>query len=234
MSISTSPAVVTIRGLTREYGKGAAAVRALRGIDLDVRAGEFVALLGRSGSGKSTLLNLLAGLDRPTAGTVTVDGDDLAALSADGLARYRRERVGIVFQSFHLLPGRSALENVATPLLIAGVLHAERGQRALAALDAVGLAPRASHSPAELSGGEQQRVAIARALVREPSLLVCDEPTGNLDSATADGVAELLIELNRDRGVTISMVTHEEALARRVGARIVTMADGRIVAETPA
>ena len=221
-------ALVQMRGLERRYGSGAATVHALRGVDLDVAAGEFAAILGRSGSGKSTLLNLLAGLDRPSAGSVVVDGADLASLDSNGLARYRGSVVGIVFQSFHLLPGRSALDNVATPLLLDGVPAKERRSRARAALESVGLAERAGHRPAQLSGGEQQRVAIARALVRGPRLLVCDEPTGNLDAATADGVAALLTELHRDSGVTVVMVTHEQPLAERVASRLVTMHDGRV------
>jgi len=223
--------LVEIRGLVRRYGKGHAAVEALRGLDLDVADGELLAVLGRSGSGKSTLLNLLAGLDSPTTGSVRVAGEDLASLSGDGLARYRSRRIGIVFQSFHLLPGRTALANVAMPLVLDGVPPAERRRRAREALASVGLGHRTDHAPAQLSGGEQQRVAIARALVRGPAMLVCDEPTGNLDSATAAEVTDLLLRLHRDDGVTIVLVTHDRALARRCATRIVEMADGRVVAE---
>ncbi len=223
--------LVTIRGLVRRYGEGHAAVEALRDVDLDVQEGEFVALLGRSGSGKSTLLNLLSGLDSPTSGSVRIAGEDLASLGADGLARYRSTRIGIVFQSFHLLPGRTALANVEMPLVIDGVPRAQRRERAKETLVAVGLGDRIGHRPSELSGGEQQRVAIARALVRNPAILVCDEPTGNLDTTTADGVTELLLSLQRDRGMTIILVTHDEALAQRCASRIIVLDDGRVVRE---
>jgi putative ABC transport system ATP-binding protein len=222
--------LVELRAVEKSYGRGDAAVRALAGVDLDVAAGEFVAILGRSGSGKSTLLNVLAGLDRADEGTVTVDGEELSELPPFGLARHRATRIGIVFQSFHLLPGRTALENVEIPLLLDGVPRGERRRLASEALDSVGLAGRADHAPAELSGGEQQRVAIARAVVRRPPLLLCDEPTGNLDSATASGVMELLAALRRDRGCTIVMITHEPDLAARYASRRVTMRDGRVVA----
>jgi putative ABC transport system ATP-binding protein len=222
--------LVEMRGVVKRYGRGDAAVLALRGIDLDVAAGEFVAVLGRSGSGKSTLMNLLAGLDRADEGTVVVAGDDLSALDSAGLARYRASRIGMVFQSFHLLPGRSAVENVETPLVLDGTPLSDRRRRAEEALDAVGLASRRAHVPSELSGGEQQRVAIARALVRDPSLLLCDEPTGNLDSTTAVDVMELLARLRRERGATVVMITHEPDLADRYATRKVTMRDGRVVA----
>ena len=223
--------LVEISGLVRRYGKGHTAVEALRGLDLVVEQGELLAVLGRSGSGKSTLLNLLSGLDSPTEGSVRVGDRDLARLSADGLADYRSSSIGIVFQSFHLLPGRTALANVAMPLVLDGVPAKERRRKALATLESVGLGDRVDHRPSELSGGEQQRVAIARALVRDPEMLVCDEPTGNLDSSTADGVVELLLQLNRERGVTILLVTHDRLLARRCASRIVEMADGVIVDE---
>ncbi len=222
--------LVRLRGVEKRYGRGDAAVAALRGVDLDVEQGEFVAVLGRSGSGKSTLLNLVAGLDRADSGTVTVGGEDLGSLSAAGLARHRAARIGMVFQSFHLLPGRSAAENVALPLVLDGVPRAERRRLAAEALDAVGLSDRASHAPSELSGGEQQRVAIARAIVRRPPLLLADEPTGNLDSATALDVMELVAALRRERGSTVVMITHEPDLAERYATRRVAMRDGRIVA----
>ncbi len=223
-------ALVELRGVQRRYGRGDAAVAALRGIDFDVERGEFVAVFGRSGSGKSTLLHLLAGLDRADAGSVVVDGEDLSRLSSRALARHRASRVGVVFQSFHLLPGRTALENVEIPLLLDGVPPAERRARARAALEGVGLTQRLDHSPAELSGGEQQRVAIARALVRDVPLLLCDEPTGNLDTANAAAVADLLRALHRERGVTVVMITHEPDLAERVATRRVVLEDGRVVA----
>jgi putative ABC transport system ATP-binding protein len=226
--------LVQMRNVVKRYGRGATAVTALAGIDLDVEAGEFVAVLGRSGSGKSTLMNVLAGLDRADEGTVVVAGEDLAALSATGLARYRATRVGIVFQSFHLLPGRSAGQNVEMPLVLDGTPREKRRALAEDALRAVGLESRMDHSPAELSGGEQQRVAIARALVRKPPLVLCDEPTGNLDSATAVEVMELLAKLRRERGATVLMITHEADLAERYASRRVQMRDGRIVATEPA
>jgi putative ABC transport system ATP-binding protein len=222
--------LVELRSVEKRYGLGDAAVRALIGVDLDVAAGEFVAVLGRSGSGKSTLLNVLAGLDRADSGTVVVDGEDLGKLTPAGLARYRASRIGIVFQSFHLLPGRSALENVEIPLLLDGTPRDERRRLASEALASVGLASRARHAPSELSGGEQQRVAIARAVVRRPALLLCDEPTGNLDSTTAVGVMDLLAALRRDRGCTIVMITHEADLADRYATRRVNMRDGRVIA----
>lgn len=221
-------ALVELTSVRKRYGKGAAAVEALRGVDLAVEEGEFVAVLGRSGSGKSTLMNLVAGLDRADEGAVCVAGEDLGRLPGPALARHRGRRIGIVFQSFHLLPGRSALENVEMPLKIDGVPRAERRRRAAETLDRVGLAPRATHRPAELSGGEQQRVAVARALVRDPALLLCDEPTGNLDSATADEVSSLLSRIHREMGRTVLLITHERDLADRLADRIVTLADGRV------
>ena len=221
--------LVELRDVVKRYGRGSAAVTALAGVRLDVDEGEFVTVLGRSGSGKSTLLNLLAGLDRADSGTVRVAGSDLAAVDAAALARHRASRIGIVFQSFHLLPGRSAVENVEIPLLLDGVPRPERRRLAEAALESVGLAGRAEHAPSELSGGEQQRVAIARAVVRRPPLLLCDEPTGNLDSATATEVMDLIARLRRDRGATVVMITHEADLAERYASRLVTMRDGRVV-----
>ena len=180
-------------------------------------------------------MNLLAGLDRPDSGSIRVAGDDLGALSPKSLARYRARRIGIVFQSFHLLPGRTALANVETPLKLDRVRRDERRERARATLESVGLGDRVDHRPSELSGGEQQRVAIARAMVRNPDLLLCDEPTGNLDSVTADEVVDLLDALRRERGCTLVMITHERDLARRLATRIVTLSDGRVdsVEENP-
>jgi putative ABC transport system ATP-binding protein len=221
--------LVELRDVVKRYGRGSAAVTALAGARLDVEAGEFVAVLGRSGSGKSTLLNLLAGLDRADSGTVRVGGADLAAMDAAALAHHRASRIGVVFQSFHLLPGRSAAENVEIPLLLDGVPRAERRRLAEETLAAVGLAGRAAHAPSELSGGEQQRVAIARAVVRRPPLLLCDEPTGNLDSLTATEVMDLIARLRRERGTTVVMITHEPELADRYASRLVTMRDGRVV-----
>jgi len=214
--------------VTRSYGPAGAAVHALRGVSLEVRRGERVALLGKSGSGKSTLLNVLGGLDRPTSGSVAVAGRDLAALSGDELARYRLATVGMIFQSFNLIASRTALQNVELPLLFAAVPSARRRAAATAALSAAGLGHRLHHRPSELSGGEMQRVAIARALVNDPALVLADEPTGNLDSATAAEIMDLLAAHLCRRGATLVLVTHEEDLARRCADRIVWLKDGQL------
>jgi putative ABC transport system ATP-binding protein len=187
-----------------------------------------LAITGASGSGKSTLLGLMAGLDQPSEGSITVDGVEITRLDEDALARFRRERIGYVFQAFHLIPTLTAVENVATPLEIAGVPDALARARDL--LAEVGLAARARHYPAQLSGGEQQRVALARAVALEPALLLADEPTGNLDSSTGEQIIELLLALNRERASTLVLVTHDEALARHAD-RMVTLRDGRVIAE---
>jgi putative ABC transport system ATP-binding protein len=218
--------LVTLDRVAKTYGTAAAPVHALRRVTLAVGRGERLALLGKSGSGKSTLLQLLGGLDRPTAGRVVVAGHDLAALAADGLARYRLATVGMVFQAFHLIPSRTALENVELPLIFAGGPPRERRAAARAALDAVGLGHRLTHRPAELSGGERQRVAIARALVNRPALLLADEPTGNLDTATAAEVMGLVLDHVRAAGVTLMLVTHDEDLAGRAADRVVHLRDG--------
>jgi putative ABC transport system ATP-binding protein len=205
-----------------------ARVAALDGVDLDFEAGTFAAVTGPSGSGKSTLLNLLGGLDTPTGGKIEIAGECISRLDRDGLALFRRRRVGMIFQSFNLLPSRSAAENVEFPLIFAGVGRRERRARADALLEKIGLAERAGHLPAELSGGEQQRVAIARALVGEPEVLLADEPTGNLDSRTSREVIELLAGLNRARGLTVIVVTHEQTLAREFAREIVSLRDGRV------
>jgi ABC-type lipoprotein export system ATPase subunit len=220
--------IIRLSDVTRVYGATGAQVHALRGATLTVRRGERVALLGKSGSGKSTLLNLLGGLDRPTTGAVAVAGHDLARLSPRELADYRLRTVGIIFQSFNLVTSRTALQNVELPLVFAGLSARARRDKAAAALAAVGLAERLHHRPAELSGGEGQRVAIARALVNEPALVLADEPTGNLDSATAAGVMELLLGHVRARAATLVLVTHDEELARRGADRVVWMRDGRL------
>jgi predicted ABC-type transport system involved in lysophospholipase L1 biosynthesis ATPase subunit len=226
-----SPPDVIIRteGVTRSYGPPSAQVHALRGVTLQVRAGERVALLGKSGSGKSTLLNLLGGLDRPTAGRVEVGGRDLARLSADELAQHRLRTVGMVFQSFNLVASRTALQNVELPLLFRGLRPAQRRQLAREALEAVGLGMRLTHRPAELSGGEAQRVAIARALVNDPLILLADEPTGNLDSATAQEVLDLLARRLAENRRTLMLVTHDEELARRCADRVVWLKDGQLI-----
>jgi putative ABC transport system ATP-binding protein len=205
---------------------GTSVVRAVDGITLEVAAGDFVALLGPSGSGKSSLLNLIAGLDRPTAGTVAIHGKHLASLSRDQLAGYRLRTAGMVFQSFNLIPTMTVLENVELPMCFAEVERGERGTLARKALDRVGLTPRLAHRPAELSGGEQQRAAIARALINHPRLLLADEPTGNLDSRTGAEIMSLIVECRASLGMTVIMVTHERALAERYARRMLFLADG--------
>lgn len=224
-------AVIAAQGLTLALGSGDARVDILRGIALRIAAGETVALLGPSGSGKSSLLAILAGLERASGGTLHVAGADFTALDEDGLAAARRGRIGIVLQAFHLLPTMTALENVATPLELAGM--ADPMARAQAELEAVGLGHRLHHYPAQLSGGEQQRVAIARALAPRPAILFADEPTGNLDHATGEAVADLLFARAHEADATFIMVTHDEALAARCG-RIVRLGDGLIVADSAA
>jgi putative ABC transport system ATP-binding protein len=225
---STRP-VLEVRGLTMTFGEGPTRVEALRGVDLVVEAGEFLAVMGASGSGKSTLLHLMGGLARPTGGSVRVDGVALESLDDDRLTLLRRRRVGVVFQSFNLLGVLTALENVALPLAVDGVPRARAEERALAALERVGVAGRAAHVPSALSGGEQQRVALARALVADPVLLLADEPTGNLDSVNGAQVMRLLRGLADERGRTIVMVTHDAGDAA-VADRVVRLADGLVVA----
>jgi predicted ABC-type transport system involved in lysophospholipase L1 biosynthesis ATPase subunit len=214
--------------LTKSYGTSAAPVYALRSVSLDVERGERVALLGKSGSGKSTLLNLLGGLDRPTAGSLHVAGSDLGRLSGRELARFRSTAVGMIFQTFNLIPSRTALENVELPMIFAGRAPRERRSEARLALEAVGLGARLHHRPAQLSGGENQRVAIARALVNHPQILLADEPTGNLDSATAREVIALILEHIRARGTTLILVTHDEELAQDCTTRVVRLKDGQM------
>jgi putative ABC transport system ATP-binding protein len=225
---ATTELIVQARDLARTYESGTAPVAALAGLSLEVRRGEFLAVMGPSGSGKSTLLNILAGLERPTAGRVVVDGIDLDTLDENGLARYRRGNIGIIFQAFNLLPRYRVIENVAFPLLFAGVAQGERLRRAATILDRLGMGPRADHRPSQLSGGELQRTAIARALITDPALLLADEPTGNLDSANGEALLALLAELHA-RGQTIVLVTHDETIASHAE-RIVRMRDGRLVA----
>jgi len=226
---SPSPApLIEARDLTLSLGSGEARVDVLRGVSLRVEAGETVALLGPSGSGKSSLLAVLAGLERADGGTLSVAGQDFMGLSEDALATARRGRIGVVLQAFHLLPTMTALENVATPMELAGVRDC--APQARAALEAVGLAHRMGHYPAQLSGGEQQRVAIARALAPRPALVFADEPTGNLDHANGEAVADLLFAAVAGAGATLLMVTHDEALAARCG-RIVRLEDGRIASD---
>ncbi|MBW3539467.1 MAG: ABC transporter ATP-binding protein [Planctomycetes bacterium] len=224
----TSDPTILVREVVKTYGAAASRVEALRGVSLDIARGERVAILGRSGSGKSTLLNLLGCLDRPTAGTISVGGRELGSLTSRERAAYRLKTAGMIFQAYHLVGTRTALGNVELPLVLAGHSRRERRAKARDALEAVGLADRCEHLPSRLSGGEQQRVAIARALVNEPSLLLADEPTGNLDTATADAVMSLLVERTRVLGTTVLLVTHDEALAARVADRLLRMSDGRL------
>jgi predicted ABC-type transport system involved in lysophospholipase L1 biosynthesis ATPase subunit len=215
--------------LAKCYGWASAPVHALRGVTLCIPQGERVALLGKSGSGKSTLLNVLGGLDRPSSGSVHVGGHDLACLSARDLARHRLTTVGMIFQSFNLIPSRTALENVELPMVFAGRTPKDRRAAARRALEAVGLGHRFDHRPAELSGGEHQRVAIARALVNNPEILLADEPTGNLDSATAREIVDILTEHIHAHGTTLVLVTHDEELAGRCADRVLHMKDGQLV-----
>jgi predicted ABC-type transport system involved in lysophospholipase L1 biosynthesis ATPase subunit len=218
--------LVILDHVAKTYETAAAPVHALRDVTLAIAAGQRVALLGKSGSGKSTLLQLLGGLERPTAGQLIVADHDLAALSATGLAAYRQRTVGMIFQAFHLIASRTALENVELPLVFAGRPPKERRAAARAALEGVGLSHRLTHHPAELSGGERQRVAIARALVNRPALLLADEPTGNLDTATAGEVMSLVLDRVRATGMTMILVTHDEELAGRASDRTIHLADG--------
>ncbi len=221
---------IAIENVDLSLGKGAARVHILKGISLEIGHGEAVGLVGPSGSGKSTLLMTLAGLERPDSGRVAVEGVDLAGLDEDALARFRGRRIGIVFQSFHLIPTMTALENVALPLELADAIDAfERAEKELAA---VGLGDRLHHYPSQLSGGEQQRVAIARAIVPDPAIIVADEPTGNLDEKTGGSIVDLLFALKRDRGATLVLVTHDTALARSCD-RMIRLRSGRIEADAP-
>ena len=222
--------VIAVRDLAKTYSTGVVDVHAVRGIDLDIEAGEFVSLVGPSGSGKSTFMHILGCLDRPTRGTYHLDGRDVSRLSRDQLAEVRNGKIGFVFQGFNLLARTSALENVELPLLYRGgaVRGGERRQRAHAMLDAVGLSDRVDHHPNQLSGGQQQRVAIARALVNDPAILLADEPTGNLDSTTSREVLGLFRQLNARRGITVILITHDPEIARH-GDRIVQFRDGLIV-----
>ncbi len=208
-----SDPIVRVQGVTKTYTRGKQTVEVLRDLDLDIESGDFLALMGPSGSGKTTLLNLIGGLDKPTAGTITVSGQRIDQMSARQLAAWRARHVGFVFQFYNLLPVLSAERNVELPLLLTHLSKAQRRKHVATALEIVGLADRASHKPGELSGGQAQRVAIARALVADPTLLVCDEPTGDLDRSTADDILGLLQTLNREHGKTIVMVTHDPRAA---------------------
>ena len=221
--------VIEARKLTKVFGRGPGRVEALAGVSLDVEAGEWVSVIGPSGSGKSTLMNLLGLLDRPTSGSYVLDGREVSGLKGGELARARRELIGFVFQSYNLLPRQSSRKNVELPLVYAGTPGPERRKRALAALEQVELSDRAAHKPPELSGGQKQRVAIARALVGRPAMLLADEPTGNLDTKSGEGILELFGDLNA-AGMTLIVVTHDPEVARR-GDRVVDIRDGLVFAD---
>ncbi|WGW06017.1 ABC transporter ATP-binding protein [Tropicibacter oceani] len=224
--------LIRLRGIGRVYGTGDIAVHALQGVDLDIEAGEFVAIMGPSGSGKSTAMNVLGCLDAPTSGTYHFSGVEVAGLSADQRALLRRHYLGFIFQGYNLLPRTSALHNVELPLIYKGLPRAQRHAMAIEALAKVGLEHRAHHDPSELSGGQQQRVAIARALAGNPKVILADEPTGNLDTRLSAEIMDLLQQLNRDDGLTIVMVTHESDMAA-YARRLIWMVDGRIESDTP-
>ena len=222
--------IIETRHLCKSFQLGNVVVHALKGVSVEVPQGQFVAIIGRSGSGKSTFMNILGCLDRPSTGTYRLDGRDISDRSADERAELRSEQIGFVFQTFNLIPRTSALENVELPLVYAGVTRSEQRRRGLEALERVGLAGRADHHPSQLSGGEQQRVAIARALVNRPRLLLADEPTGNLDTNTSGEIMQIIAELNRERGITVVLVTHEPEIAAYAD-RVLTFRDGKIVGD---
>jgi putative ABC transport system ATP-binding protein len=230
----TADPAIQLDHISRHYTMGTTSVRAVDDLSLSIPQNEFLALLGSSGSGKSTLLNLIGGLDRPTSGSILANGQNLAALSSLHLARYRRNTIGMIFQSFNLLSRMTLEENIELPLRLAEVDRAERPARVREALEHVRLTHRMGHRPTELSGGEQQRVAIARALVNRPKILLADEPTGNLDSVTGEAILNLLRELQSQLGMTIVMVTHERPLAEKFADRLATMGDGKLLSTSAA
>ncbi len=221
--------ILKVHNLGKVYHKARIPVHALQNVNFEVSAGNFISIVGRSGSGKSTLLNLIGGLDRPSSGKVEIKGRDLSAMSRQEHTFHRRTRVGMIFQSFNLIPSLTALENVALAALFARVPRKKREARAAEILQTMGLEQRSDHIPSELSGGEAQRVAIARALINEPAILLADEPTGNLDSLTAGEIITLLQQLNRNTGITIIMVTHDQQTAKQISHHTYTLLDGRIV-----
>jgi putative ABC transport system ATP-binding protein len=227
------PLVISVKNLVKTYVVGEVEVRALRGVNLDIERGEFLAVTGPSGSGKSTFMHIAGCLDRPTSGQYFLDGDDVSRMSKDQLAAVRNKKIGFVFQGFNLLSRTSALDNVELPLLYGGGMKGpDRHKRALEVLNAVGLGQRTDHHPNQLSGGQQQRVAIARALINQPSILLADEPTGNLDTRTSIEVMDIFQKLNRERGITVLLITHEIDIAE-YGTRIVSFRDGQVVADRP-
>ena len=232
--MTDQPAVISIKNLVKTYVVGEVEVRALRGVTLDVQPGEFLAVTGPSGSGKSTLMHILGCLDRPTSGQYFLDGQDVSQMSKDELAEVRNNKIGFVFQGFNLLSRTSALDNVELPLLYgsAKMKSSERRRRAMESLDAVGLGQRSDHHPNQLSGGQQQRVAIARALITRPSILLADEPTGNLDTRTSIEVMGIFQKLNLERGITVLVITHEQDISE-YGTRTIMCRDGLIVSDSP-
>ena len=221
--------IISLTHITKQYHKGRHLIPALDDVSFNVDQGQFISIVGRSGSGKSTLLNLIGGLDTASSGRIECDGRDLSAMNRSELARHRRFTVGMVFQSFNLIPYRSALDNVGLALVFGGVPRNKRRDRAAGLLSQVGLGHRLKHVPAELSGGEAQRVAVARALANNPSILLADEPTGNLDSSTSKEIIDLLRQLNREHGLTVLMVTHELDTARAVSDGVIQLIDGKVV-----
>ena len=221
--------MITLSGISRTFEVGGRPVHALRGVDLDIPAGEYVSIMGPSGSGKSTLLNILGCLDRPSTGSYRLDGDETSKMSENELSRIRRHKIGFVFQFFHLIPRLTAAENIEMPMIFAGVEPPERKRRIAWSLDQVGLDDRSDHRPDQLSGGERQRVAIARSVVMEPAILLADEPTGNLDSASGAEIVELIERMNAE-GLTLVVVTHDPEIGRRAGRRI-RLADGNVVSD---
>ena len=226
-----SDSFIKTEDLTRIYSSGTIQVVALKNVTLSLDQGQFFGVTGASGSGKSTLMNLLAGLDRPSSGSIRVQGKLISELDKDELALYRRHQVGMIFQSFNLVSSYSAQENVAFPLLFAGVAKKERNLRAARMLEKVGLYPRKDHRPFELSGGEQQRVAMARALINQPKILLADEPTGNLDSKTSSQIVQTLSELNKKQGLTVIMISHEESLLDEFADNVIHLQDGKVIQE---
>jgi putative ABC transport system ATP-binding protein len=231
--VDSSQVAISTKDVCRYHHIGDTVIRAVDGISVNIEAGEFVALLGSSGSGKSSLLNLIAGLDRPTSGAVIVQGRNLAQMSREDLAQYRLHTVGMVFQSFNLIPSMTLLENVELPMRFAEVDRRKRQQIVQEALASVGLSARLQHRPGELSGGEQQRAALARALINRPKVLLADEPTGNLDSHTGTEIMELIRAFNESLKMTVVMVTHERALAERYARKMIFMADGKLIGDQP-
>ncbi len=227
-----SDSFVATENLTRIYSTGTVPVVALKDVNLSLNEGHFLGVAGPSGSGKSTLMNLLGGLDRPSSGKITIQGKSVSSLNKEELALYRRYQVGMIFQSFNLISSYTALENVAFPLLFAGVLKKDRLKRAEEMLMKVGLDSRKDHRPAELSGGEQQRVAIARSLINDPKILLADEPTGNLDTKTSRQIVQILSDLNKEQGLTVIMISHEEPLLAEFSDEVIRLCDGKVVEQT--